>query len=67
MFALGFPPFSQEKGRRHAKESAVSLFKRIDNIELVTADPERAVRFYSGVLGFTVRARDTVRGGLQLA
>ena len=44
----------------------MSMFKRIDHIELVTADPERAVRFYSEVLGFKVRARDTVPGGLQL-
>lgn len=36
------------------------MFKRIDHIELVTADPERAVRFYTGVLGFKVRARDRV-------
>ena len=42
------------------------MFKRIDHIELVTADPERAVRFYTGVLGFKVRSRDTVPGGLQL-
>jgi glyoxylase I family protein len=44
----------------------MSVFKRIDHIELVTADPERAVRFYTGVLGFKVRSRDTVPGGLQL-
>ena len=44
----------------------MSMFKRIDHIELVTADPERAVRFYTGVLGFKVRSRDTVPGGLQL-
>ena len=36
------------------------MFKRIDHIELVTADPERAVRFYTGVLGFKARARDRV-------
>ena len=42
------------------------MFKRIDHIELVTADPERAVRFYTEVLGFEVRSRDTVPGGLQL-
>ena len=42
------------------------MFKRIDHIELVTADPDRAVRFYTGVLGFKVRSRDTVPGGLQL-
>ena len=36
------------------------MFKRIDHIELLTAEPERAVEFYTGVLGFTVRARDRV-------
>jgi glyoxylase I family protein len=43
-----------------------SLFKRIDHIELVTAEPARAERFYTEVLGFTVRSRATVPGGLQL-
>ncbi|TAK83049.1 MAG: VOC family protein [Betaproteobacteria bacterium] len=42
------------------------MFKRIDHIELVTADEERAVRFYAGVLGFSVRSRFTVPGGLKL-
>jgi glyoxylase I family protein len=42
------------------------MFKRIDHIELVTAEPERAVRFYTEVLGFKVRSRDTVPGGLEL-
>lgn len=42
------------------------MFKRVDHIELVTADPERAVRFYTEVLGFRVRSRDTVPDGLQL-
>jgi glyoxylase I family protein len=36
------------------------MFKRIDHIELLTADPERAIGFYTGVLGFKVRARDRV-------
>lgn len=44
----------------------MNLFKRIDHIELVTADPERAERFYTGTLGFKVRSRATVPGGLQL-
>jgi len=38
------------------------MFRRIDHIELVTAQPERAVAFYTGVLGFKVRARDRVPG-----
>lgn len=42
------------------------MFKRIDHIELVTADEERAVRFYTEVLGFSVRSRLTVPGGLKL-
>ena len=42
------------------------MFKRIDHIELVTADPARAERFYTEVLGFRVRSRQTVPGGLQL-
>jgi glyoxylase I family protein len=33
------------------------MFKRIDHIELLTADPKRAVAFYTGVLGFRERER----------
>ena len=36
------------------------MFRRIDHVELVTANPERAVKFYTEVLGFKVRARDRV-------
>ena len=36
------------------------MFKRIDHIELLTAQPDRAVDFYTRVLGFRVRARDRV-------
>ena len=36
------------------------MFKRIDHIELLTTQPERAIAFYTGVLGFRVRARDRV-------
>lgn len=45
------------------------MFRRIDHVELVTADAERAVRFYTEVLGFRVRARDSVPsplGALEL-
>jgi catechol 2,3-dioxygenase-like lactoylglutathione lyase family enzyme len=46
------------------------LFKRIDHIELLTADPERAVAFYTGVLGFRERERmripQTPSGPLEL-
>jgi catechol 2,3-dioxygenase-like lactoylglutathione lyase family enzyme len=33
------------------------MFKRIDHIELLTAAPERAVAFYTSVLGFRERER----------
>ena len=33
------------------------MFKRIDHIELLTATPERAVAFYTDVLGFRERER----------
>ena len=46
------------------------LFKRIDHIELLTAAPERAVAFYTGVLGFRERERmripQTPQGPLDL-
>jgi glyoxylase I family protein len=46
------------------------MFKRIDHIELLTAQPDRAMKFYTEVLGFTVRHRDRVaptpRGPLDL-
>jgi catechol 2,3-dioxygenase-like lactoylglutathione lyase family enzyme len=47
------------------------MFKRIDHIELLTADPQRTIDFYTRVLGFKVRARDRVpqtpMGPLDLA
>jgi catechol 2,3-dioxygenase-like lactoylglutathione lyase family enzyme len=36
------------------------MFKRIDHIELLTANPQRAVDFYTGTLGFRVRERTRV-------
>jgi len=36
------------------------MFKRIDHVEIVTEDLERAERFYTDVLGFKVRARDHI-------
>jgi len=36
------------------------MFKRIDHIELLTADPQRTVDFYTGTLGFRVRERARV-------
>jgi catechol 2,3-dioxygenase-like lactoylglutathione lyase family enzyme len=41
------------------------MFKRIDHIELLTAEPQRAIDFYTGVLGFRVRSRDRVPGTPQ--
>ena len=38
------------------------MFKRIDHIELLTAAPERAVAFYTGVLGFRERERLRIPG-----
>jgi glyoxylase I family protein len=38
------------------------MFKRIDHIELLTAAPERAVAFYTDVLGFKVRERQRIPG-----
>jgi glyoxylase I family protein len=37
-------------------------FKRIDHIELLTAAPQRAVAFYTGVLGFRERERMRIPG-----
>lgn len=46
------------------------MFKRIDHIELLTAAPDRAVAFYTGVLGFRERERmriaPTPSGPLEL-
>ena len=36
------------------------MFKRIDHIEIVTNRPQETEIFYTGVLGFTVGARDRV-------
>jgi len=36
------------------------MFKRIDHVEIVTDKPEETVRFYTDILGFTVRQRDHV-------
>lgn len=46
------------------------MFRRIDHVELLTADPERAIAFYTGVLGFRERERmripETPAGPLDL-
>jgi catechol 2,3-dioxygenase-like lactoylglutathione lyase family enzyme len=36
------------------------MFKRIDHVEIVTQDLERAVHFYTDVVGFKVRAREHI-------
>jgi glyoxylase I family protein len=36
------------------------MFKRIDHIEIVTAQLDRTVEFYTEVLGFKVRSRDRI-------
>jgi len=38
------------------------MFKRIDHMELLTAEPQRAVDFYTGTLGFRVRERVRIPG-----
>ncbi len=47
------------------------MFKRIDNVEIVTDRPAESERFYTEVLGFRVRARDHIDrpggGALDLA
>ena len=35
------------------------MFKRIDHVEIVTDQLERAVQFYTDVLGFKVRPAST--------
>jgi catechol 2,3-dioxygenase-like lactoylglutathione lyase family enzyme len=41
------------------------MFRRIDHVEIVTDQLDRTVKFYTDVLGFTVRARDRIeRSGL---
>ncbi len=39
------------------------MFKRIDHVEIVTDKPEETVKFYTDVLGFTVRERGRVPVG----
>lgn len=36
------------------------MFKRIDHIEIIPRDLEKAIGFYTEVLGFTIRQRMTV-------
>src|SRR5262249_38610369 len=36
------------------------MFRRIDHVEIVTHELERAVQFYTDVLGFKVRAREHI-------
>ena len=36
------------------------MFKRIDHVEIVTDEPDRTLRFYTDVLGFTVKSRERI-------
>jgi len=36
------------------------MFKRIDHVEIVTDKPDETVKFYTDILGFTVRERDRI-------
>src|SRR5690242_18728283 len=44
------------------------MFKRIDHVEIVTAKPAETIRFYTDVLGFSVRQQDRIErpGGSAL-
>jgi glyoxylase I family protein len=47
------------------EQQEAMMFKRIDHVEIVTDQLDRTVKFYTDVLGFTVRARDRIeRSGL---
>jgi catechol 2,3-dioxygenase-like lactoylglutathione lyase family enzyme len=37
------------------------MFKRIDHVEIVTDELDRTLRFYTDVLGFTVKVARTDR------
>ena len=39
------------------------MFKRIDHVEIIPADTERAIEFYSKVLGFTMKSRTKIGMG----
>jgi glyoxylase I family protein len=52
-------------GTSFSRASEAMMFKRIDHVEIVTDQLDRTVRFYTEVLGFTVKARDRIeRSGL---
>ncbi len=36
------------------------MFKRIDHVEIVTAEPERTLRFYTELLGFRLRGQERI-------
>src|SRR5690242_2611543 len=39
------------------------MFKRIDHVEIVPADIERSIRFYSEILGFKLKQRIPMKAG----
>lgn len=36
------------------------MFKRIDHVEIVTAEPARTIAFYTELLGFALRSRERI-------
>jgi catechol 2,3-dioxygenase-like lactoylglutathione lyase family enzyme len=34
------------------------MFKQVDHVEIVTDKPDRTLRFYTDVLGFTIKSRE---------
>ena len=36
------------------------MFKKIDHVEIVSAEPDRSVTFYTDVLGFTIKSREHI-------
>lgn len=39
------------------------MFKKIDHIEIIPHDMEATISFYTGVLGFTIKSRNSVGTG----
>src|SRR3954466_3040759 len=46
--------------RHRRRDHGLTLFKRIDHIELLTAAPERMLAFYRDVLGFPAPSRSRI-------
>ena len=39
------------------------MFKKIDHVEIIPADLERTLRFYTEILGFKIKTRQKVEAG----